>query len=180
MQDIKPIISKFLTPINKNDRKNVFLVEMALRAALSSSTRNNPAKPETGADNFRFHWKTMLLTQTSKINKDTTISGYADIVMELRKGLHKFSDNYKVSHAQKSLSLFLKYLWCYGLVETPPTCPIDRQILKEAQKADTSIKLKNWTKLDSKEDYIQILKALEKWADHMPMAEKELIEWNNS
>ena len=121
----------------------------------------------------------MLLDQASKVKKDTTLSGYAAVVMELKYELHDFNCKYKVSHAQKSLSLFLKYLWCYGLKDTPPACPIDRQILQEAKTADRSITLKNWTSLDSKEDYEQLLNALNKWADSTSIAEKELSQWNN-
>ena len=39
---------------------------------------------------------------------------------------------FRVSHAQKSLSLLLKHAWCHGLMDEPPSCPVDRLILTAA------------------------------------------------
>ncbi|WP_138485388.1 hypothetical protein [Dyadobacter bucti] len=53
--------------------------------------------------------------------------------------------NFKISHAQKSLSVYLKHLWCMRLSLVPPRCPVDRQILKVAGAPQNMIP---WTEVD--------------------------------
>jgi hypothetical protein len=37
---------------------------------------------------------------------------------------------FKISHSQKSISVYAKYLWCIGLISEPVFCPIDGIILR--------------------------------------------------
>jgi hypothetical protein len=64
---------------------------------------------------------------------------------------------YKVSNAQKLLNLYLKYLWCTGIVEVPPQCPIDRIVLEKAGILDVK-----WTKLKTIKDYRAVVTRLKK------------------
>jgi len=47
---------------------------------------------------------------------------------------YKTDPGFRISHAQKSISVFLKHLWCMGEVACPPQCPVDRIILEAAGK----------------------------------------------
>ncbi len=47
--------------------------------------------------------------------------------------------DFRISHAQKSLGVFFKHLWCMNLINEPPQCPIDRQILKIAGVSITEL-----------------------------------------
>jgi hypothetical protein len=41
----------------------------------------------------------------------------------------RYEQGFRVSHSQKSISVYLKHLWCLGMIETPPFCPVDRSVL---------------------------------------------------
>lgn len=43
------------------------------------------------------------------------------------------SIDFRISHSQKSIGVFLKHLWCLDLISTPPQCPVDRIILTRAK-----------------------------------------------
>ena len=82
------------------------------------------------------------------INNDQEIN---HLFCKLDKSGDIIADEYgiRIAQCQKSLSLYLKYLWCYGLIETPPVCPIDRVILslcksyyeKHTEIADRQVKI---------------------------------------
>lgn len=61
---------------------------------------------------------------------------------------------FRVSHAQKSLAVYLKHLWCLGRVCEPPSCPVDRIVLT---LAEAPVSLRAWTTVDSWELYDQQL-----------------------
>jgi hypothetical protein len=59
---------------------------------------------------------------------------------------------YRVAHAQKSLSLVLKHLWCHQKLPQgtePPGCPIDRIILDRAKRGHGI----TWTTISTMEGY---------------------------
>jgi hypothetical protein len=67
---------------------------------------------------------------------------------------------FRVSHAQKSLALLLKYYWCDCKTrKDPPFCPIDREILHKAGITDS------WTKLDDMDQYEAWLRKLKATAE---------------
>lgn len=55
--------------------------------------------------------------------------------------------------SQKLLNLALKYYWCLGLLPEPPHFPVDRIIQQKIYKQP----LVNWTQLDTKDIYLQII-----------------------
>ena len=73
---------------------------------------------------------------------------------------------FRFGHAQKVLNLFLKYLWCLGLVQEPPHFPVDRMIQQEMKIKNSS----NWTKDMEEEHYIQVIEEARN------LAKREKIE----
>jgi hypothetical protein len=70
-------------------------------------------------------------------------------VMSTVAQTHGSSGQFRVSHAQKSLALLLKYYWCAGEAIAPPLfCPLDRRVLWKAGV------LENWTQLDDMKEYV--------------------------
>lgn len=65
----------------------------------------------------------------------------------------------RIGTVQKLLNLFLKYLWCAGMVPEPPHCPIDSIILRKLGLAGTL-----WTTLDSADGYKNIILQAKKTA----------------
>jgi hypothetical protein len=87
-----------------------------------------------------------------------------------------YDSEFRISHAQKSLSVFLKHLWCMDKVETPPQCPIDARIL---QRAGGNPLERGWTYVNTIEDHRRMVAHLKKQAEAtgMRLAEWELIEF---
>ena len=87
-----------------------------------------------------------------------------------------FSGNgIRIGQCQKSLSVFLKWLWCWGKCTIePPVCPIDRRVLvfcydneldksvvedKEWRKLIAKVnKAGGWGQLDDLNDYAELVK----------------------
>jgi hypothetical protein len=61
-----------------------------------------------------------------------------------------YAIGFRIAHAQKSLSLLLKYYWCNNAMSEPPLCPIDRRILLIAEARHAQAK---WTDIDTMNDY---------------------------
>lgn len=83
---------------------------------------------------------------------------------------------FRIGIAQKALNLYLKYLWCVGLITLPPHCPFDAIIISHLPDCyDFS-----WTSIDTLEDYQRLVGAASKKADGKPLPEWELKIWTDS
>ncbi len=86
--------------------------------------------------------------------------------------------------AQKLLNLYLKYLWCLGLLENdPPHFPVDSIIIKELSKEGKSIHMdkidldNTWSQFESKEPYLKVINyAKELKKRHPDHKDKSLAE----
>lgn len=84
------------------------------------------------------------------------------------------SGMFRIGAAQKALNMYLKYLWCLDEIKEPPHCPIDAIILKEAKIYGVA-----WTKIDSKEEYKELIEKVRNVAKNegLSLAEWELKVW---
>jgi hypothetical protein len=78
---------------------------------------------------------------------------------------------FRIGPAQKALNLFLKYLWCLGLIHEPPHCPFDSRIIKRC-KSDQC-----WTKFDTMDDYLHLVNTARVMATPLSLARWELATW---
>ncbi len=80
----------------------------------------------------------------------------------------------RIGTVQKALNLYLKSLWCLGLLPTPPHCPLDGIVLQR-------VKIKgNWTELDCIETYktwIDQVKLHSEARGFRNISEWELVAW---
>ena len=87
---------------------------------------------------------------------------------------------FRIGIAQKALDLYLKYRWCIGLSAEPPLhCPFDALMLKQVPRWRT----KSWTKLDSIDDYRDLVTAAREAAEaqgYSSLAVWELDMYNKS
>ena len=60
---------------------------------------------------------------------------------------------FRIGVCQKLLNLYLKYLWCVGLIEEPPHCPIDRTIIAKCPAIGNI----NWPEIDDINIYKKII-----------------------
>ncbi len=98
--------------------------------------------------------------------KSVIESGYSDLL---------FGGELKVGTIQKSLNLYLKYLWCLEEITVPPHCPIDSLILEQIKVYDS------WTKLNSFKTYMEWvmkLRNLSKSLGYSSIQDWECEVWN--
>jgi hypothetical protein len=79
----------------------------------------------------------------------------------------------RIGIAQKSLNLYLKYLWCVGDIPMPPHCPFDSVVmacLPEPQRV-------RWTSIHTTNRYMALVKAARAVAGAKSLAKWELEVW---
>jgi len=70
--------------------------------------------------------------------------------------------DFRLSHAQKSLSVYCKHLWCMCKMGEPATCPVDRGILRAVYpRQDVPL----WTEVDKIDTHKEQLRRLQDGAD---------------
>ncbi len=172
-------------------------VNQAARMAIKAAVERNPTySDDANIEKIHKTWIEELISLFDKYkNKEQTKEVFVADVMELQRRMNKafpvsFKNNgkspgknkkrdneydpvFRIAHSQKSLSIFLKHMWCITPnMPMPPICPIDRNILKEAKIYEP------WTKLNCVEKYNEWLNKIECVAGKEPLARWELVKWN--
>jgi hypothetical protein len=147
---------EFLTRYNPNRSEN-----HALSKSIGASVGRNPTYTanlnNSDKSIFRTFWATEIITIGMSFNEPRDLKYYLQQVQNLANTInqdyyntlqpHKpnYDNGFRIAHSQKSISVFLKHLWCMELIPEPPCCPIDRMIsLKAKYPLDVS-----WTKMNS-------------------------------
>ncbi len=92
---------------------------------------------------IRESWARLLYAQGHEFKEKKTIADHEEAVLFIKEKLNSdfsiffWGSGLRISHAQKSFSLFLKYMWCLNQIPEPVTCPIDRQILMKTDASKT-------------------------------------------
>ena len=83
------------------------------------------------------------------------------------------NDRFRIGIAQKLINLHLKYLWCSGVIQEPPHCPIDG-IIRDVAKLNY-----DWIISDNIEEYKEAIESLNKISQrkHETLAQWELREF---
>ena len=98
---------------------------------------------------------------------------------------NKLSDSYnniladsrfRIGSAQKALNLYLKYMWCIGLIPRPPHCPFDSVVLSRIPGCENM----KWTQIDLVSDYNFIVERAKVVAGNVSLAEWELQLYNSA
>ena len=132
------------------------------------------------------YWVDRLMSISENYKKPQTFCKFLEDALKLSEdmnekfpdsfdsGVEGYAQHFRLAHAQKSLSVSLKHLWCMDIIPEPPMCPIDRGILEKVGIHEC------WTKLDDKCEYKSWKEAIEKAATemNMSMVEWELMNWN--
>jgi len=175
-------------------------INKAISRAIAASVQHNSLyatkiSPEKKAD-IKKYWQVFLKSLIEKYKDQQSTSTYESDIEALKSSMNeRFSDSFKkdihprykydqgfrISHAQKSISVFLKHLWCLGEIARPPQCPVDAIILKKARCKNRDIK---WCYVNSIEIHNQKISLLQdevnknrdgsKWH----LAEWELVRFN--
>ena len=177
--------ARFLHRYNRHERLDACLEEAGHDALLSALQRNRLYAPIATArvrSTIRGAWHCRLRTIALAYVDEVGPEEYQQHFMVLRERMNaEFAEylaptGFRVSHAQKSLSVYLKHLWCLGQVGRPPCCPVDRLILSAA---GAPLNDRTWTTVDTTQDYRRQLGYLQAAADRSgdPVAVWELINF---
>lgn len=174
--------NKFLEKYASNGDNTTYL-NNAIKVALQRNTlyasniQNNQKEP------IKELWRFALSNLTDKYKNEVSLKQYFDDVVYLKDFMNKqflkdgFFDNvgFKISHAQKSLSVYLKYLWCTTQIAEPPACPIDAIVLRKA-----SITNVTWTTMNDISELIEVVNQIKELAytQSLTLAKWELINFN--
>ena len=94
----------------------------------------------------------------------------------LTTGQDRSEHGYRIAHAQKSLSLVLKHMWCHGfLTDPPPVCVIDSIILRAAAARGAGTHAVTWTRVASLKAYREHLAICQRAAGGHNIAIWELF-----
>lgn len=165
---------------------------LAIRAAVERNPTYKSGITKKEKSDIHKTWTKLLIDKLDKYKKcqgkKAFIKDVKDIYNKMNSDKFKrlFSNNgrgkddkypkeFRIAHAQKSLSIFLKHMW-FNIEDMPepPVCPIDGVILKAVGSNGA------WTKLNDLKTYTNYLDEVEKFANAkgMSLAKWELITWN--
>lgn len=174
-----------MTPYKEKELKKSFLSRNQLaETGIPAAVRRN----KLYADNISSQEKTEIVRYWSKqlsvlAKKYSQKQTRETFVQDARDLMHKMnlkfkdsfaSSGFRFSHAQKSLSVLLKYRWCKEEIAEPPICPIDRNVLR---KMPSPFKYWSWTKL-SEDNYLRVYTELERMAEKKDCSVAQMeLEW---
>lgn len=116
--------------------------------------------------------------QDIKTLKDAMNCAFPPEQKRFNNGKSGYDNEFRIAHAQKSLSICLKHLWCRGELKnnTPPLCPVDGILLKSVHNTDS------WTKVNSMKEYeehIDLFKKKQLAQGYDNLSFWELMTWKS-
>ncbi|MDZ4288683.1 MAG: hypothetical protein U0984_12030 [Prosthecobacter sp.] len=169
-------------------------VKAASRAIAAASQHNSLYLGDisvTGKARVRTTWSGLLEIIADKYGNPVSEAEYLTDIQELKRAMNadhapafrrnphpqfNYSPGFRISHAQKSLSVYLKHLWCLGEITVPPQCPVDALILK---KAGLRYPRTKWAYIDSIAEHQAKIEVLNRHAAEagLSLAEWELLQF---
>lgn len=143
--ELSDLKRQFLTRYNKSLSVSE-AAQSAIKAAVQHNSLYNKTAPLYQREMVRSEWRDFLFSLEVRYHQPKNGKNLEDDILRLQKRMNerhqcifrktphpkfKTDPGFRISHAQKSISVFLKHLWCLGLIPEPPHCPVDRLILKE-------------------------------------------------
>ena len=144
--ELAPLKRRFLKKYNKS-----LSVNEAARRAMAAATQHNSLYAKNASveqkARLRSDWRDFLLSLEARYRKPRSGEFLIKDILLLRRRMNahhgtafrttrhpRFNTDpgFRLSHAQKSITVFLKHLWCLGRIAEPPHCPVDGIILGKA------------------------------------------------
>lgn len=141
MSQIETNKRKFLQQYNPYHDEGVALksgINAAVQRNLLYATTINSAQKLK----VRKGWAESLLNIGKEFESDVSIAKYEQLIISLQKHMNdKYRESFnsgsqhgsmfRISHSQKSISVYVKHLWCLNKIPEPRICPVDRIILNQ-------------------------------------------------
>jgi len=188
---LAPLKRRFLRKYNKSHS----VCEAARRAMAAATQHNSLFAKNVSAERksrVRSDWKDFLLSLEARYRRSRSGNFLTKDILRLRKLMNdrhrdafratrhakfKTDPGFRLSHAQKSIAVFLKHLWCLGRVAEPPHCPVDAVILGKAGRKYPKTKWGYVNNLATHCEQIQFLRAAAN-RFRQTLAEWELKKFN--
>lgn len=187
---MKKLKEKFL---NRYNPKRT--LEKALSSAISAAVQHNSLYKKEAKlkekKSVHCKWMAFLKLKKKDYENEQPVEKYENDIQELKDLMNedfsksflsephpkfKTEPGFRISHAQKSLSVFLKHLWCMGEVATPPQCPVDARILAIAGKKYPDTKWGYINSIDEHREKISFLEAAKEESQSLAEWELELFK----
>lgn len=170
-----------MDPLKEGFLKNEFLTMSVLGALGRSKTYSESASEKdknTFLNALRKKLEEIGERYVSPISEEKHCSNIKEIADDLTKRFSNCLKNrrFRIGIEQKALNLYLKYLWCVGLIPTPPHCPFDSIVIGRLPEC----KDLNWTAIDRINVYQKMVNAARKKTNGKSIAEWELEIWLKS
>jgi len=169
---MKQAKAAFLARYNRDSSE-----EIALTSGLKAATQHNYLyRPGILRPPIRRLWKQHLRQLAGAYVVPMTLAHYENDICQLQRIMNEAFNGsfceigFRLSHAQKSLSVVLKHLWCMGRLAEPPACPIDRVVLGKVCGG----RLQPWTRVNSLTEHREMFNKVLSAATH---AGKSVAQW---
>ena len=160
------------------DAKMSFLRQQAELSAVIASLQRAGVYEPTASDaqrqELRQAPREALAQLSERYASPVSHEAHVKNIVLLAQGISERCGSYlrgrhlRIGVAQKALNLYLKFLWCYGQIPTPPDCPFDSRIIAKLPPESQQ----SWTRLDSLDGYEGLVAAAKVVA-----APQELAVW---
>jgi hypothetical protein len=189
MNEIESKKNNFLEKYNYDRSKKV-----AISKAISAASQHNLLYSKKASIKerkiIREYWGTCLEEIGDEFRKEINLNEYELVVEKFKENMNnkfgKLFDNgskhgamFRISHSQKSISVYIKHLWCMDVIPEPKICPVDRIILS---KTDAKFKKDiNWGQVNSIKEHIRKFKYIQDQAvsENLTVAKWELLKFKN-
>ncbi|HAL29341.1 MAG TPA: hypothetical protein DCP20_01305 [Coriobacteriia bacterium] len=174
---------KFLAHYNPSADRDLALTSGIKAAAQHNALYARTTSPEL-RNEIRSDWKSALVALSDKYQAAVDDAVYETDLEWLvafindRHGRYLREESelppgcakgFRISHAQKSLSVYLKHLWCMDEASEPPQCPVDRYVLRKLGMSGT------WTRIGTIVEHRQIVDVMRSKVGELPLAQWELL-----
>lgn len=123
-----------------------YALTQAIKSSLGHNSTYTPNINPNLKNQFKNRWRAELITIGNLFVQQRDINFYYEQVIRLQQTMNetfynllmhpnpKYEYGFRISHSQKSISIYLKHLWCIGNqqrgevftgIPEPPCCPID-------------------------------------------------------
>jgi PIN domain nuclease of toxin-antitoxin system len=132
-------------------------IDEALSKAISASVQHNRLynnATNNSRAKIRAEWSKLLISISKRYCEENWNEDLYELeILHLKESMNlRFTNliNFRVSHSQKSISVFFKHLWCLDKIPVPPKCPVDRIILT---RANAPYNQRSWGYIDDIETH---------------------------
>ncbi len=164
----------------KQSYLRIEFLSFSANGALGRSNTYSESATDAEKSIFRDSLYMELLKYEKRYLKRVSEADHIKNIIDLSKTLSKKFSHclkggcFRIGIAQKALNLYLKYLWCIGIIEEPPHCPFDYNIIKNIPGYNGD----SWTSLNCINDYKQLVSEAKKVAGEKTLSMWELSLWN--